>query len=259
MYIDNVLTGTASTMTKRARLLLAAAATTCVSVQALASPTGSDLEVKLKDALVVVDESKIDSYDPSAGPYGGANRFPAPIISTGNTMPDFTAPSGYEAIEGTTNTDTQSYKGGRHTLRGHVLCDNFTVRSSTLTIEGDVIIIVDNAFIVRDEARIVLAEDASLTIYCKGSADVTDESRVNTDTSRPGDLTFYMLGDQDLSIKDESSLVATAYAPNASLRVYDEADFYGGLLAKSLYVVDEAAAHLCAVSTKPTTIKPLYD
>lgn len=253
------LTTSAPKATKRGCALLAVAAASCFTTQALASRTGSDLEVKLKNKPVVVDESRIDSYDPSLGPYGGSNRFPAPTLSTGHDIPEFIAPTGYEELEGTISVGTQTFKGGRHTLSSHVVCDNFVVRSSKLTIEGDVTILVNDSFSVRDEASIVLADNASLTVYCKGSAKVNDESRVNTDTSRPADLTFYMLGDQDLSVQDESDLVAIVYAPNASLRVQDEADFYGGLLAESLYVVDEAAAHLCAISAKPTTINPLYD
>lgn len=236
--------------------LFTAAISTSLCISTLAQ-TGSDTVVPLGGEPTLLDaKSYVDTYDPALGVYDtGKNAFGEPTFTTGNRMPKFSAPSGIAENQGVVVYDKTSV-----TLSEDLVCDALTLKNwATLTIEGDVTIVVNDAFAIENQSNIVLAPEAKLTIYCLNKALIKDHCRMNVDTARPGDLRFYKLGDQPLIIENQSELVGMVYASETTLRVTDGSDFYGGLKAASLYLANRAACHFTAIQGASTTVEPLYD
>ena len=236
--------------------LIASLALGLALASAAMADANADVVVPLKNSATIIDNSYTDTYDPSAGPYGGDNVMGAPTITTGNAMPSYSAPSGLA-----TKTGERKYDGGSHTLSGELECDKFlVVNKATITVEGDVTLVVKEEFKVQNKSRIILAEDATLTIYCLKDATVQDYAELNPDMTRPQDVTIYKLGDKEFIIQNESMVVGQMHAPKTFMQVENGAHFYGTLEARSMYLKNEAGAHFCnpgAATT--TTVEPLYD
>ncbi len=218
--------------------------------------TGADVTVPLESSPTIIDNAYTDTYDPAVGPYGGSNVGPAPTITTGTVVPSFSAPTGLPST-GEYKLDSQTA-----TLSGDLRCDKLLLANhSTLTISGDVTIVVTEEFKVENHSKIVLGADATLTLYCLKDATVQDHAEVNPDTTRPADLTVYKLGTKEFILQNDAMMVGQVYASDTFLQVENGADFYGTLDAMSMYLKNNAGAHFCdpAGAPAPTTVAPLYD
>lgn len=208
------------------------------------------IALAVKSGPDIIDNSYADTYDASVGPYGGDNVGPAPKWVTGAAIPSVQDTSAAGAT-----TDERKYDGGNHTLSGVLRCEKFlAVNGATVTIQGHVILRVKEEFKVQNQARIVLAPNASLTIYAHKDFTVQDESVVNPDTQRLADLTIYRHGDLPMFVQNDSHLCGAVVAPEAYLQVENGADFYGRFTGKYVHLKNEAGAHFAS-----TTITPPYD
>lgn len=219
--------------------------------------TGADVTVSLVSLPVSSNSYTIDTYDPTLGSYGKDNAFGEPTFKLDSVMPEFTAPTGLPDMNGSV-----AYNTGKHTISSDMVCDNFTIdNGATVTIQGDVTLVVNKNFRLENDSRIVLAADATLTVYCAQKARVDDASHLNTDTTRPNDVVFYQLGSDTLRIDNNASMVATVFVTNAMLQIDNNADFYGAMTGQTSYVGNNAGAHFCNTPAQavPSTVAPLYD
>ena len=229
-----------------------------ITVPALAQ-TGSAAIVPLQNQETILDaKSYVDTYDPAQGAYDSeSNASGAPTFTTGNAMPDLTAPTGQGTFERVRYfTDKEDV-----TLTGKLSCDTFRVGTFTnVTIEGKCVLFVRESFVIENHSNIILAPGAKLTVYCLNNAIIRDHAHVNPDSSRPNAVVFIKLGNRDLVIEDQSSMTATVFAPKAQLVVQNGSHFFGMLKAKSLTIQNHAAGHFTHFNAvPPTTVAPLYD
>jgi len=218
--------------------------------------TGADVVVPLQNKQTILDaKSYVDTYDPTKGPYGGANVYGAPTFSLGNVLPDLSAPTGVASLSADVVHDKVNV-----TLSSNMVVDNYTlINWANLTIKGDITLVVNKKFAVSNQSKIILDTDARLTIYCLGDASINDHCVVNSDTTRPSAVRIIKLGTSPMYVQNQSKLVGMVYVPNSNLSVINGSDFYGGLRAKSLYLANTGAGHFTTVGPCPTTTAPMYD
>lgn len=211
----------------------------------------------------------VDTYDPSAGPYGGDNIFGAPTFTTGNEMPVFSSPTGWGDDEGEVIHAEDSYpdviysnkkQDGTVELSESFFCNNFEMRVMTdILITKDMTIVVKGDFLMKSGSKLRLAEGVKLTIYVEGEAVIGEKSEMNPDTTRPESLVFYKLGTEPLLVDNQSMLCGSVYATQTRLEVSNTSDFYGGLLAKTFLVQNTGAGHFTTIAGATTTVDPLFD
>ena len=232
--------------------------------------TGSDLTVPLKTQETIAHSNcYVDTYDPSAGPYGGDNIFGAPTFSTNNDMPAFSSPSGWGDDEGEVIHTEELYpdviysnkkQDGTVELSESFFCNNFEMRVHTdILIVEDMTIVVKGDFLMKSGSTLSVAEGVTLTIYVEGEAVVGEKSKLNPDTSRPDALIVYKIGEKPLLVDNQSMLCANVYATETRLEVSNNSDFYGGLLAKTFLAQNIGAGHFTTLAKAAATSSPLYD
>ena len=210
----------------------------------------------LTDAHEMYNQSYVDTYDPTVGPYGGENVGPAPTFNLGWVAPVPGVPSGLP-------TATERLYGGHgsSTLTGDLDTQVFEVHTHhVLTIEGDVRLIVREKFVVQNCSRIELAPDATLTIFFYKDATIQDHAVVNPDTTRPGDVRIYQMSGLPVILQNHSALSGVVWSNDGYLHVQDGSDFYGALSARTLYMQNQGGGHFCGINPiLSTTVSPLYD
>ena len=199
-----------------------------------------DSSVSVVNAPNIIDEGVVDTYNPTAGPYGGTNVWPAPTFVTGSAMPDVSEPDlganvGVVTLSGS----------GTTILSGQTHCDQFIVSNEhTVRVSGDVSILCEELFKIENEAVAVeFLPDATLTVYVKKDAIIQDEANVNLGDD-PDRLVIYNLGTNDLIVQNEAQLSATVVSPNARLYLHNSAKFIGSFVGKSIHIQNEAGFHL---------------
>jgi hypothetical protein len=232
--------------------------------------TGTETVVPLHEAETIRHSNcYVDTYDPSAGPYGGDNVYGPPTFTTGNKMPVFSSPTGWGDDEGeVVHTDTSYpdviYSNKKHDgtveLSESFFCNNFEMRVHTdILITEDMTIVVKGNFLMKSGSTLRLAEGVKLTIYVEGEAVVGEKSEMNPDTTRPDALVIYKLGNEPMLVDNQSMLCGSVYATQTRLIVSNTSDFYGGLMAKSFLVQNTGAGHFTAIAGAVETSAPLYD
>lgn len=110
--------------------------------------------------------------------------------------------------------------------------DDWDIEDATITIHGDVWIDVRDDFRIED-SEIVLADDATLRLYCGGIAYIHD-SRINDDSSRTADLTLINYGDgHDNDFRVYSgSVIAGAFRSADDFEIERGATIYGTVFAE---------------------------
>ncbi|MEM7681018.1 MAG: LamG domain-containing protein [Planctomycetota bacterium] len=140
--------------------------------------------------------------------YVGVGGNPASVIQTqnggsftgssaaqaNNTSVDLPSPPSLPAHSG-----NQTYNGGSHTLGSDgtdttVHYNQMTLNNNAqLTIHGDVVLGLNNQLRVND-GDIVLAADATLTIWSNHHVTLNDGASINDDSARTEDLALYIYG-----------------------------------------------------------------
>jgi len=223
--------------------------------------TGTDVIVPLGEPAVLQHAScYVDTYDPAAGVYGGANIGGVPTFTTGNYMPKFTAPTGV----GATLTDV-AYKGSKKdeiiNVSESFTCNNLELTTfAVVNIVNDVTIVVKGDFMMKSGSKLTVANGAKLTLYVEGEAEINEKSVLNPDSSRPGAVQFIKLGKSPLKVDNQAQLCGTVFATQSGLEVNNSAEFFGPMLAYTLRLENSGAAHLVHYDAPaPTTVEPLYD
>ena len=203
---------------------------------------GGNGMVMLASAPRIGGAATVDTWDSDVGPYGGANVGPAPNFYVGAEMPVVTVPPDLEAMA---NQGNLSYSGaGTTNVNADLHCNQLRIRDlHTLRIIGNVRILCETFFDMRDGASIEFQPNSSLTLYTRGNLSFADSS-VNADTWDPSVFTVYHLGNTDIRIADGAQVYGTIIAPNAGLDIPDDADFYGNYTGQTLDVSNDGGFHL---------------
>jgi len=107
--------------------------------------------------------------------------------------------------------------------------------SSTLTIEGDVTLVVTDTFEMRDSAELEIAPDSSLTLYVAKTFDATGYASLNRSTQDPSRLRIYMTGNnRDFTVEDNAVVYGVLDNPRGTIEILDDAEFFGKLRAEDL-------------------------
>jgi fibro-slime domain-containing protein len=106
---------------------------------------------------------------------------------------------------------------------------------AVLTVVGDLRIVCDHELKIH-KAEVILAPDATLTIYAAPGAEVEikEQSLVNTEGADPGLLMINALGGGKLEIGHRSHVYAIVTAPERELEIKAAGHLYGAFLGDSV-------------------------
>ncbi|MCH8212135.1 MAG: fibro-slime domain-containing protein [Planctomycetes bacterium] len=198
--------------------------------------------VKLASAPTIGGGTTVDTWDSSVGPYDPATAGPEPSFYTGAEMPTIEVPADLAARP---NVDIRTYTGNNtFTLNSDLHCDELLINDdATLQIEGNIMILCETLFEMKDDASISFMPGSSLVLYTLGGVSIQD-STINSGSYDPTVFTIYHLGNTDILIADGAEVIATIVAPNAGLRIKDKSNFYGTYEGQTLNVANSGGFHL---------------
>lgn len=184
-----------------------------------------------------------DTWNPWAGPYGGANVGPAPAFDVGAPMPDFQVPTLRLPV-----ILAVSHSSGTVKLSNNLNCrDFFASGDVTIEVEGNVTIVCHDEFSLSDDARIELSPNSSLKVYLRGHEAgrfrLTDNASVNMNTGEHDRVTFFNTGTEAFRIGGASQLCATVVSATRPMLQQGSSQFYGSLVGQGLVVAAGAAFH----------------
>ncbi|MEE9295515.1 MAG: fibro-slime domain-containing protein, partial [Phycisphaerae bacterium] len=198
--------------------------------------------VKLVGDPTISGGATVDTWDSSVGPYGGPNVGPAPTFYTGAEMPTIEVPADLEA---SFNEGTRLYSGNAtFALNSDLHCNELKInKDATLQIDGEIRILCETLFEMKDDASISFTPGSSLVLYTKGIVTIQDAT-INSGSYDPNVFTIYHLGNTDIRIADDAAVTATIVSPNAGLSIEDDSNFYGTYEGQTLNVANLGGFHL---------------
>ncbi len=121
------------------------------------------------------------------------------------------------------------------TFNADFFCDELVLQGDALaTVEGDVTIVVEDEFRMRDRAQWNLADGATLTIFVKtGLMHLHHDVKLNH-SGTPDRVNIYYLGTNEVQIYDRAFLKAYIEANDAKIKLRGDAKFYGSMTAEEL-------------------------
>jgi fibro-slime domain-containing protein len=196
--------------------------------------------VPLVNMPTIKNNPTIDTYDPNKGPYRATNKGPAPTFVSNSAMPAISVP---DLVPSQGDVE---YKGnGTTTLSGSFRCKTFNLSNNhTLNISGNVTIVCDEAFVIQNHTKVMLLDGAMLTVYSKKDAKFENNVDINMNTCQSSRFMFYQLGTSNLIIENSARAYCQVVAPNASLHVKNNCDFYGKLCSKSVTIENSGGFHI---------------
>ncbi len=178
--------------------------------------------------------------------YAGPGSNPASAISAGAgaitgvrgslsapiAMPQIDPPSGMPASIG-----DKDYKNTTATISANTHFNNLTIEvNSTVNISGNVVILVDGAFTLRNSSKIILLGNSTLEVYFKGAWFAGQSSEINVTTTDPGRVTFYNLGTSLIDVNNSVDAYANFASPGAGMSIGNSVHVRGNFIGKSFDV-----------------------
>ncbi len=196
-------------------------------------------DVILVSPPTIVGTATWDTYNPNLGPYGGTNIGPAPEVAVAQTMPTVNVPS-----MGTYMPAYVMMGIASGTLSSSFRCGTFNLKNQyTLTIVGDVTIVVDTLMLLENSSSILIAPNSRLTMYVLGSAIFENGNQVNMNTGDKSLFTLYLLGPGDLDIGNAVDVCGTFIAPQGRLYMHNDGEFYGDVVANRMELRNSSMFH----------------
>jgi hypothetical protein len=140
-----------------------------------------------------------------------------------------------------------SYKSGTTTLSSDLHCDNFEIKATGIVdITGDMTILAEGDFSVKDDGQLRLRSGAKLTVYTKNLFVTNSNARVNANTA---DADRFILNHMGLALDSVklngfSRVYAVATSPDAALELNDDSEFYGTFKGKEVQVNQRGRLHV---------------
>lgn len=180
-----------------------------------------------------------DSYDSELGPYDWKTAGPAPEWLVGSPMPTITEPTMGVAYTG----DFVKSGSGASVLNTDLHCGRFQISDfHSLRIEGNLTVLVEGDFLMRDSARLELAPGATVSFYVKGAMGVFDT--VIGGAQSTGRVKFYNLGTSEFRVGDRSQVSAHYFGPSGGLTLADSSHFYGRVTAETVSLQTKSGLHV---------------
>lgn len=234
------------------------------------------------DSVTVSGNAFVDSYDSSLGPYNPATAGDNGDIGSNGTLTfdensivnadAFIGPTGTVIGNTPTHLSGETYYTGEEVAPGEIPDISYYIilpslgnlavsgnqdltilpgdyRYESITVDGqgilrissNVRLYIHNDFIVAGQASVITNEDVE--IYIAGNAAIAGQGIVNT-SGTPSDLLIYGVGvDTNISFTGVSDFYGTFYAPNSSVYLAGDADYYGAIVGKSTELAGNIKFH----------------
>ena len=162
-------------------------------------------------------------------------------LSEAINMPTLVEPSSMPASEG----DYSVGQNGSMLINTDRHFNDLTLgKAATLTISGDVTVLVDGDFHLSQNGRLELQPGSSLTLYCWGKFTAGKAAQLNMGGGRPSDFHIFMLGNaKTVHLTQNSDCYAQVQNPAGDLFLGKGADFYGTFQGRSVDVTQNAGFH----------------
>ena len=207
-------------------------------------PTPTD-EVPLVTPPNVSGAEDVDTWDSTDGPYSSGG--PAPTFATGSPMPPVRTPPDLGPSVGNV-----TYGGGTSVVDANIHCTDFTIQSSGLVrISGNVTIVCDDDFTIRESGRLELLPGAELTVYVADGFSVVEAAEMNLNTFDPSRVHVYAMGVTDLRLLSACRVCATVEAPLARMVVDNASEYYGVFVGRTLRVDGASGFHVDVAPRDP--------
>ncbi len=126
---------------------------------------------------------------------------------------------------------------------------------SELYISENVTFYITGDVTLRNSAKIIVEENASLVLYVGGKIEGKNSSAFNNETQDPKRLKIFGLdGCDQMSFKNGSEFYGVIYAPNANVTFHNSADAYGSIIVKNFEQKNSVAFHYDASLRKNVSI-----
>lgn len=189
-------------------------------------------------------QGEFDTYDSSAGPYGGDNVGPPPVYQVGAPMPAVIVPAwlmalpnlGDRTLSGT-NVMTQSAHFNTLTIAG------------TLKINGNVSIVCEGKFRLATQGKIELMPGATLDLYLvQGADEIAGADQWNHvqigDPLDPSRVRIYNLSSSDIMIHNHAQVWAVIISPYAKLSLVNHGELFGLFVGLEVFFGNHGKLHL---------------
>lgn len=127
-----------------------------------------------------------------------------------------------------------SYTHHAYQIAQSLRCNHLSITTQAeITIVGNVSIVCDGDFELRNKCKIILAPDATLELYVRGSIFMGQQSEFNVSTADPFRATIYSLGSSPVDFDNVADIYANIAAPRAELQVGNAVHVRGNFIGAS--------------------------
>lgn len=228
-----------------------------VSSDAVVATNADDSQVSINATATLGGDLMLGpGGDPSAATSSGGVTGLAGVLATTGDLPTITVPVNLGPSTGDWSIG-QSASATISTNKLHV--DNFTVgKDSTVIIDGNVVMRVDQAFSLSQNVTIKLTPGSTLVLYILGDINAFDQGLMfNENTMDPSLVTIYQLGTTPVEFAKDGQIYANIIAPNADLVLNSKADLYGSFIGQSILIDQDAGMHIDKAPNLATACGPL--
>lgn len=104
----------------------------------------------------------------------------------------------------------------------------------TVTIQGNVRILVDGAFRMYDGSNLNVLPGSTLELWIGGSVDISQGAKINAVTKNPDLCLIYVYGDKDIRYGQLTEIYAHTIAPRCKLWTQQQTQVFGAIIASEL-------------------------
>jgi fibro-slime domain-containing protein len=156
------------------------------------------------------------------------------VLSTPITMPVVTEPEAMPSSLGNVLFDWTTLDHDLHV-------NTLTIEHNhTVTISGDVRILVDGDFVMLNQSRIKLAPNATLELCVKGDVQLQSNASINAGSQDPALFLFKVIGAQDIHLENKNHVYGTLQASDCTLTMENNGLLAGSLAVETLAINNNA-------------------
>ena len=189
-------------------------------------------------ASAVPPMGAFDTYNSNNGAYGGANVGAPPTYTTGAIMPAIVIPMSLRLAPNTGNMAIN----GPAMVSSNIHCNTLTINGN-VTINGNISILCEGLLTLGNGATIALTAGSRLKIYMRAGG-MSWNGVVIGDPLRPSRVTIYNFGTAQFGIHNHAKVYANFVSPNASLYIYNHAEFFGKYIGSKLEFNNHSGFHI---------------
>jgi fibro-slime domain-containing protein len=173
--------------------------------------------------------SNVCSIDGSSSVTGVTQALGSPIL-----MPVVDEPASMPPSAGNYVFTTETVSTDRH------YNDVLIKKNHTVTINGDVRILVDGNFAMGSLARLDIGPDSTLELCVKGDVTMAQNSAINENTQDPNLLMFKIIGSRNIHFSNRNRVYGTLRASQAHLTMENHSLLGGSIAVETLTVNNNA-------------------